>query len=68
MLYNATYFNEQVSFSSIPIYYLEPNTRITVRDEQSGIQGEYLIKSLSLQLQHDGMMSVTATRAVDRII
>ena len=67
-LYDCTYFQESITFSSIPIYYLEPNTRITVRDDQSGINGEYLIKSLSLQLQHDGMMSVTATRAVDRVI
>ena len=68
LLYSSTYFNEQITFNSIPIYHIEPNTRITVRDNQSGINGEYLIKSLSLQLQHDGMMSVTATRAVDRII
>ena len=68
LLYSCTYFQESITFSSIPIYYLEPNTRITVRDDQSGINGEYLIKSFSLQLQHDGMMSVTATRAVDRII
>ena len=68
ILYSCTYFQESITFNSIPIYYLEPNTRITVRDDQSGINGEYLIKSLSLQLQHDGMMSVTATRAVDRII
>lgn len=67
-LYDCTYFQESITFSSIPIYYLEPNTRITVRDDQSGINGEYLIKSLSLQLQHDGMMSITATRAVDRVI
>lgn len=68
LLYEGTYFNESITFSSIPIYYLEPNNRITVRDDQSGINGDYIIKSLSLQLQHDGMMSVTATRAVARII
>ena len=68
MLYDATYFQESITISSVPIYYLEPNTRIAVHDEQSGIDGEYLIKSLSIQLKHDGMMSITATRAVDRII
>ena len=68
LLYEGTFFNESITFSSIPIYYLEPNTRITVQDNRSGINGDYIIKSLSLQLQHDGMMSVTATRAVDRVI
>lgn len=68
MLYEATYFQESVTISTIPIYCLEPNTRIAVHDEQSGIDGEYLIKSYSIQLKHDGMMSITATRAADRII
>lgn len=68
MLYDATYYQETVTISAIPIYYLEPNTRIRVHDNQSGIDGEYLIKSFSIQLQHDGMMSITANRAVDRII
>lgn len=68
MLYEGTYFQDQITISAIPIYYLEPNTRIAVYDEQSGINGEYLIKSYSIQLAHDGMMSITATKAVERII
>jgi len=48
MLYDATYYQETVTISAIPIYYLEPNTRIRVHDNQSGIDGEYLIKSFSI--------------------
>jgi len=48
MLYEGTYFQDQITISAIPIYYLEPNTRIAVYDEQSGINGEYLIKSYSI--------------------
>ena len=67
-LYDHTYFQETITLSAVPIYYLEPNTRITVHDDRSGIHGSYIIKTISLQLQHDGMMSITATKAVDRVI
>lgn len=68
MVYEATYFQEAISFSSIPIYYLEPNTRIQVQDNSTGIDGEYLIKSLSIPLTYNGMMNVNATRVAERII
>lgn len=68
MLYESTYFQDSITISSIPVYYLEPNTRISVNDDASDIHGEYLIKSFSIQLSHDGLMSITATKAVDRII
>ena len=31
-LYQYTNYNEQISLTTLPIYYLEPNIRITVRD------------------------------------
>ena len=68
LLYTHTYYQDSITISAIPIYHLEPNTRITVTDEKSGIYGDYLIKSFSLPLTHDGMMSITASRAVTRIV
>ena len=68
MVYENTYFQESITFSSIPVYYLEPNTRIQVQDNSTGIDGEYLIKSLSISLAYNGMMSINATRVADRII
>lgn len=68
MVYDGTYYQDSISFSCIPVYYLEPNTRINIHDDTTGIDGEYLIKSFSIPLSHDGMMSVNATRAAARII
>ena len=36
-LHQYTNYNENVSISCIPLYFLEPNTRIYLRDEVSGI-------------------------------
>ena len=37
LLYKHSYCIENASITTIPIYYLEPNTRITVNDPRSGI-------------------------------
>ena len=66
-LYQYTNYNEQISLTTLPIYYLEPNVRITVRDNQSSIYGNYMIKSISLPLDINGTMSISATRALERI-
>lgn len=68
VLYEHTYYNESVTISSIPVYYLEPNTRIRAYDESSGIDSEYVIKSISIQLSHNGMMQIQATRAPERLL
>ena len=62
-LYNYSYCIEEISLTTIPIYYLEPNTRIFIYDKKSHIEGEYLIKTLSIPLQYNGLMSISATKA-----
>ena len=66
-LYQYTTFNEQVSLTTIPIYYLEPNTRITIRDSVTGIYGDFMIKSISMPLDINGTMSISCTKALERI-
>lgn len=67
-LYDFSYCTESISMTTIPVYYLEPNTRVYVHDENSGINGQYIISKMSIPLTYNGTMSVTATKAVDRII
>ena len=62
-----TEFNSTISINSIPIYYLEANTRITVQDRASGIYGDYVINSIRLPLDVKGSMSISASKAIDRI-
>lgn len=66
-LYKYTYCTETVSLISIPIYYLEPNTRVYIHDNNSGIDGEYIVDRISLPLQYSGTMNISATKAAERI-
>ena len=67
LLYQYTNYNEQISLQAIPIYFLDTNTRITVYDKASNIYGDYIIKSISLPLAPNGTMSISASRALERI-
>lgn len=67
LLYQYTSYNESISIQSIPIYYLEPNTRITVRDTESNIFGDYMVSNISIPLDINGTMTISATRALERI-
>ena len=67
MLYQYTNMNNSITISCLPIYYLEPNTRITVNDVASGIFGDYIIQSISLPLDISGLMSITAYKALQKI-
>ena len=66
-LYQYTTFNEQVSLTTLPIYYLEPNTRITIRDAATGIYGDFIIKSISFPLDINGSMNISCTKALERL-
>ena len=66
-IYQYTNYNEQISLTTIPIYYLQPNSRITVQDMQSGIFGDFIIKTISLPLGVAETMSISCIKALERI-
>ena len=67
LIYQYTDFNSAINITGIPIYYIEPNRRITISDRAAGIFGDYIIKSINLPLDGKGTMSITATKALERI-
>lgn len=67
LLYQYTDFMSAINITSIPIYYLNTNTRIRVEDKKANIFGDYVIKTINLPLDPKGTMSINATRALSRI-
>ena len=67
MLHEYTSYNESITIQSIPIYHLEPNTRIGVRDVDSDIYGDYMINSISVPFDINGTMSISAIRAATKM-
>ena len=67
LLYQYTHVNNTISITTLPIYYLQPNTRINVEDEPAGIYGDYIIQSISLPLDINSTMNINAYKALQKI-
>jgi hypothetical protein len=67
LLYVETSMNDKVTLSTIPIYHLDVNSRITIKNTDTSIFGDYLIDSISVPLDVEGMMSIGCTKIIDRV-
>lgn len=67
LLHQYTSYNESVSITCIPLYYLQPNIRISIFDKLSNISGDYIINSISFNLDVNSTMTINAMRALQRI-
>lgn len=67
LIHEYTKYNQSISLQTLPIYHLEPNTRITVKNAESNIYGDYIIQSLSLTLDNSSMLTINAIKAPEKI-
>ena len=68
LLQEHSYCVEQSSITTVPLYHLEPNTKIAIRDDMSKINGEYFINKVTIPLAYNGTMNLTANKVVSTII
>ena len=68
LLYQHSYSIESATITTIPIYYLQPNTRVYLYDEASKLNGDYIISKITIPLAYNGTMQLTATKAAENII
>ena len=67
LLYTHTCCTDSATITTIPIYYLEPNVKIRIIDEDTKLDGYYTISKISLPLTYNGTMSITATKVVEEL-
>lgn len=68
LLYQHGYACESVSITCVPIYYLNPNTRIYIKDEETNIDGDYILSKFNIPLTYNGTMNLTVTKAAEYLI
>ena len=68
LLYTHGYCSENVTITALPIYYLDVNTRIYVNDNDSNVNGDYIVNKISIPLTYNGTMSITANKAAKDIL
>lgn len=63
LMYKHTYCSEGLNLTCMPIYHLEPNTRIYIEGK-----GDYLLDKISYQISHNSTMSFTCTKIIQTLI
>ena len=62
-----THGAENITISCIPIYHLQPNTKIYVEDKENKIEGEYVLQRMTIPLTYNGMMSLSGYKYVQNL-
>lgn len=65
LMYNCTGMSTNISISCVPIYYLEPNYKVNIYNEKSKIEGEFVIQQITVPLDYNGTMSISATKILN---
>lgn len=61
-----TTYQNTVSVTARPCFYLEPNVRACLQDESTGTVGDYVIKTISIPLGAGNNMSVSLSKVLER--
>ena len=67
LLYAHGYCVESATITAIPIYYLQPNTRVHVSDPETKLSGDYIVSKITIPLSHNGTMQLTTTKAAQTV-
>ena len=65
-LFLHTRYQKSISMTSIPVFYLEPNSRVTVADKTTNTFGDFVINNISLTLGPGANMSVSMIETIER--
>ena len=68
LIYKHTYATETATIQTLPIYHLQPNTCLYIRNNETNIDGDYLISKITVPLDSKKMMSITTTKVMPSII
>ena len=68
LIYQHCYATEEVNINTIPIYHLQPNSCLYIKNDATNINGDYIISKISIPLEAKKTMSITATKVIPSII
>ena len=65
-LYLHTTYQNSVSITGLPVFYLEPNSRIELNDTSTNTYGDYNLNTISIPLGPGNTMTVSCNQSIER--
>lgn len=66
-LVSHTIYQTSVSITALPVYYLEPNSRVTLNDNATMTFGDFNVSNISIPLDASGSMSCSLTQCLSKM-
>ena len=66
-LFYHTNYQRTVSLTTIPIFYLEPNSRVTISDRSTNTYGNFMVQNINIGFGPGANMSVTLNEVFERL-
>lgn len=66
-LFCHTNYQKTVTITALPVFYLEPNSRIELSDRSTNTYGDFMVQNISLTLGPGANMSVTLNEVNERL-
>lgn len=67
LIYIHTSMNETVNIASMPLYFLEPNTKIIAKDEETNTSGDYVIMNIQYPLGFNAQQNMACIKTGSRL-
>lgn len=67
LLLQSTKYNTSITMTTLPIYYLDVNSKIFISEEQAHINDQYMISNISYSLDGNATMTISATQLIDSL-
>ena len=67
LIHQYTSYNNNITIQTLPMFFFQPNTRITVNDQSSDIHGDYIINQMSFSLEASSTLTINAKKALQKI-
>lgn len=66
-LFKHTKFQKVVSLTALPVFYLEPNSRVEVSERTTNTYGDFMVQTINLTLGPGANMAVTLNEVSERL-
>jgi hypothetical protein len=66
-LFLHTSYQRTVSITGLPVFHLEPNSRVALSDPTTNTYGDFIVQNISLTLGPGANLSATLNEALERL-
>lgn len=66
-LFLHTSYQKVASITALPVFYLEPNSRVSLSDPTTNTYGDFIVQNISLTLGPGANLSATLNEALERL-